>query len=67
MGPLFACYDLRVADAHLPSSVVEERLSLLGVAQGMNAVEQGKQIIRAVAETVATIGKALENISTVEP
>ncbi len=59
MGPLFGCYDLRLADAHLPSAHVDERLALLGVGQGINDVQVGKQIIRSIAGTLQTIWEVI--------
>lgn len=60
MGPLVACYDLRLADAHLPSADVDERLALLSVTPGMHCVEKGKRVIRSIADALAAINATLE-------
>jgi hypothetical protein len=62
MGPLFAVYDLRIADAHISSSDVSDKFQLLGLApRADNYVEQGKMLLQKVADTLVTISACLRS------
>lgn len=60
MGPLFAIYDLRHADAHLPSSEVDDTLEKIGVDKTVPYVFQGYQLMHACVDTIYTIIKILD-------
>ncbi len=55
MAPLFVIYDLRLADAHLPSKETEEALSRIGVDIGLPFVAQGAQLLHKCVGTLYTI------------
>jgi hypothetical protein len=57
--PLFGVYELRLADAHLPSEDLNHALDLLGVEMQDNFVNQGKTIIREVAMTLEKITETI--------
>lgn len=59
MGPLFGVYDLRLADAHLPTSQIDESLNLVGVAISDPYILQAKQMIDSCATTLQIIAKTL--------
>jgi hypothetical protein len=61
LAPLVGTYELRHADAHLPSSELESAYSLVGVHEQMTDIERGKQIIRIVSETLQAISCAIDN------
>jgi hypothetical protein len=59
VAPLVGVYELRLADAHPPSSEADSALGLLGVNLQMNEVQRGKQIIRSVALAIEKIAAAI--------
>ncbi len=59
MGPLFGIYELRLADAHLPSSDADAALALVGVDPLKPYVHQGHQLLHACVGTIWGIAAAL--------
>jgi hypothetical protein len=59
LGPLFAIYDLRLADAHLPGSLTAS-LELLKIDPGMPYVVQGRDVLDAFVSTLFWISDVLE-------
>lgn len=55
IGPLVGIHKLRHADAHLPSSEMDEALALVGVDQKAPYVTQGYQLIHACVISIFTI------------
>jgi hypothetical protein len=55
LSPLVGIYELRHADAHLPSSEVDEALALVRVDQKAPWVTQGYQLLHACVSSVYTI------------
>ena len=47
LGPLVGVYELRLADAHLPSDAVDDAMRLIGVDDSSPFVMQGYQLIHA--------------------
>ncbi len=64
MGPLFGIYDLRQADAHLPSSSIEETLELIGVDRDAPIVLQGFALLNACVTCLWLLGDALQERTT---
>lgn len=60
MTPLFGAYDLRVADAHLSSSDVEECYSKLSVDRSAPFVHQAMQLIDSVQKAFGISGAELK-------
>jgi hypothetical protein len=60
MSPLFGIYELRVGDAHLPSSEINDALSKVGVDQRLPFVEQGAQLIYGAAYSLHLAAEALK-------
>ena len=61
MGPLFAIYDLRQFDAHIPSEDVSTEFELLGLdANSDNYVEHGKHLLSRVSSTFAIIASWID-------
>lgn len=60
MAPLFGVYDMRLGDAHLPSSEGDPGHSRVGIDTTAPWIEQGAQLLSNVAETLATITRAFE-------
>jgi hypothetical protein len=56
---LVGIYELRHADAHLPSGDLRHALDLLGVEMQSNFIDQGKTIIRAAAMTIEKIAETI--------
>jgi hypothetical protein len=61
MGPLFAIYDLRLADAHLPSSGAADALKRAGVDASAPFVVQGFRLLHVCVGTLYRIGNALQS------
>lgn len=55
MAPLFGIYDLRLADAHLGSSLVESGKARAGVDNTAPAAMQGRQLLRSFVDTLQKI------------
>ncbi len=60
MGPLFGAYELRLADAHPASEDLKAALDLLGIDKNVPYVEQGFQLLNAVADTLQRICQIIE-------
>jgi hypothetical protein len=64
MSPLFAVYDLRLSDAHLPSSEVDGALKLVGVDDtSQPTVLQGKRVLASVVDCIHTIAGHFDRLS----
>jgi hypothetical protein len=61
VAPLFGIYELRLGDAHLPSSEIDNAISKARVDQSAPFVEQGAQLIYAAAYTLHEIFIELSN------
>jgi hypothetical protein len=55
LGPLFGIYELRHADAHLPSREIDEALKLAKVDQQLPYVTQGYQLLCACVDVIYTM------------
>ncbi len=60
MGPLFAVYELRTADAHLPSGQVDQSLLLAGVDKDSPPVHQGLQLLHACVSSIYSVAEVVE-------
>lgn len=54
-GPLFATYDLRLQDAHLPKSEIESRFKLLGIDRTEPTIFNGEHLLRHVVTSFDAI------------
>jgi hypothetical protein len=52
MGRLVAIYDLRLADAHLPSNKVNDALKLLDIDDSIPTIHQGYQMMRSCVDSI---------------
>jgi hypothetical protein len=59
MGPLVGAFDLRHADAHLPSDDQKECFRLLGIDPSLPFPEQGRQLLHACVSALYEIAGAL--------
>ncbi|EJE3073108.1 hypothetical protein M4G69_004530, partial [Escherichia coli] len=55
MAPLVGVYELRHADAHLPSSQIEEAFLLIEIERNSPFVIQGEQMLHYVVKSLFTI------------
>jgi hypothetical protein len=60
VGPLFGIYELRLGDAHLPSSQIYDALGKARVDKAEPFVEQGAQLIYAAAYSLHLACEALK-------
>ncbi len=60
VGPLFGIYELRLGDAHLPSTEINDALNKARVDQAAPFVEQGAQLIYAAAYSLHLAREALK-------
>lgn len=63
MGPLFAIYDLRLADAHLPKSDYGRQFQLLGIHEENPFVWQGYEMLHSCVSTIYRIAEIFEKES----
>lgn len=63
MGPLFGIYELRLADAHMPSSEIDKTLALVGIDKSSPPVIQGYMLLHACVSTLYRIEKILKDSS----
>jgi hypothetical protein len=63
MGPLFGAYDLRLADAHLPSQELADAFNLVQVDPKAPPLAQGFWLIVSVVETLNAIGRIMAGLS----
>jgi hypothetical protein len=59
LGPLFGVYELRQADAHLPTSDADSALGLVKVDQRAPFVTQGYQLLHSYVSSLYSLGEAL--------
>jgi len=59
MAPLFGIYDLRLADAHLGSSLVDSGKARAGIDDTAPAAMQGRQLLRSFVDTLQQITAVL--------
>jgi len=55
MSPIFATYELRLADAHLPKSELAEALGMLRIGANDTPLEKGFKLIHAVVSAWNTV------------
>ena len=61
LGPLVGVYELRLADAHLPSDEINDAMRLIGIDNVSPVVVQGYQLLDATVTAIYQIGTAIEN------
>lgn len=61
MGPLFAIYDLRLADAHLPKSDYKTQFQLLGILEENPFVWQGYEMLHSCVSAIYKVAEIIEN------
>lgn len=59
-GPLFAAYDLRLSDAHLPKSSLVESFKLLGIDEEDSPLISGYKMLHAVVSSLNTCSLILD-------
>jgi hypothetical protein len=59
MAPLFGAYELRLHDAHIGSTEIEETLSLVQVERKSPSVIQGFQLIAAVTGALIAVERSI--------
>ena len=61
MTPLFGAYDLRLADAHLPTSDIEDAFERVSAERTTPWIKQGECLLHAVVSSLTAIGVAFAN------
>lgn len=56
LRPLFGVYELRLGDAHLPSSKADDAFELVGLDRETTWLQQGERLIEVIAEALNQIG-----------
>lgn len=60
MGPLFGLYELRLADAHLPSKEMKESFDLLGIDSSGTWLRQGMRLLEVVSLSLHQIANGID-------
>ncbi len=63
MAPLFGTYDLRLADAHLPSSDIADAFERVNAERAAPWVHQGTRLLHAVVSSLTQIGSAFAPVA----
>lgn len=58
LTPIVGIYELRLGDAHLPSSTIDEAYEMIGIDRAAHAVDQGFQMLGRTADALSAIGAA---------
>jgi hypothetical protein len=58
LTPLVGIYELRLGDAHLPSSAVDDAFDMIGIDRSTHAIGQGFQMLARTANALSAIGAA---------
>jgi hypothetical protein len=61
LSPLVGIYELRLADAHLPSPETGEAMQLVGIKEQEPYVTQGYQLLHACVSSLYSISKVVED------
>ena len=61
MGPLFACYELRLSDAHLPKSDREEAEAILGISSDDRSHQKGHKLLHWLVSSLAAINVTMSD------
>lgn len=59
LTPLVGVYELRLGDAHLPSSTIDEAFAMIGIDRSKNPVAQGYQMLAGTANALSAIGASV--------
>ncbi|MCG2821467.1 MAG: hypothetical protein L6371_06265 [Candidatus Atribacteria bacterium] len=59
LSRFFGVYELRHGDAHLPSSQINEALTLIGIDQSLPYIYQGYQLLHACVSSIFSIADIL--------
>ncbi|NCS32290.1 hypothetical protein GW793_02260 [bacterium] len=62
MGSLAAAYELRLGDAHLPSSEIDKALALVNIDSSKPNVIQGYQLLHSCVSSLYGILEVIKNI-----
>lgn len=60
VGPLVGIYELRLADAHLPSGSLDRSFSLVGIDRQKPLVHQGLQLLEAAVLSLNRVAKIMD-------
>lgn len=63
LTPLAGIYELRLGDAHLPSSEIDEAFEMIGLDQSLPFVLQGQQMLERTCNVFNIIGRAIARSS----
>ncbi len=66
VAPLVGVYELRNADAHLPSSDLSDSFRLLGITENSNYLIMAKEMMACVAKSILSIANTIQNLDTAE-
>jgi hypothetical protein len=66
MSPLFGVYELRQADAHLPSSQLDGAMALLNVDRSLPTVFQGYQLLYVCVSSIYAVAEVFQKWNKIE-
>ncbi|MFJ2465072.1 hypothetical protein [Pseudomonas sp. NPDC087615] len=61
LGPLVGVYDLRLGDAHLPSSKIDDAYALVGIDRSASAIDQAVGLLDKVCVTFEAINLGIQS------
>jgi hypothetical protein len=66
LSPLVGIYELRLADAHLASSEIDQALALVRVDQSIPLIFQGYQLLDACVSSLYEIAETIERFGSMD-
>lgn len=64
LTPFVGVYELRLGDAHLPSSTIDEAFAMIRIDRSKNPVTQGFQILARTANALSAVGASVAEALT---
>lgn len=59
LTPFVGVYELRLGDAHLPSSTIDDAFAMIGIDRSKSPIAQGYQMLARTANALSTIGASV--------
>jgi len=61
LGPLVGVYDLRLGDAHLPSSKIDDAYALVGIDRSASAIDQAVGLLDKICVTFEAVNLGIQS------
>lgn len=62
LTPIVGIYELRLGDAHLPSSTISQAFAMVGIERDAPLVIQGQRMIELTCDALTDIGRSVARV-----